>query len=90
MHRYVVVLPDSGIKYLTKIYSPEWRQSKGFEAKTGEGGKGAGEEGGERKSADASTMTEDPQRAANVVRVSSALQLSGSKSTDQLEDVADK
>ena len=27
----VVVLPDSGIKYLSKIYSPEWRQSNGFE-----------------------------------------------------------
>ena len=27
----VVVLPDSGIKYLSKIYSPEWRRSKGFE-----------------------------------------------------------
>lgn len=83
----VVVLPDSGIKYLSKIYSPDWRRSKGFEPE---------DEGGEQKegarkdgSADASTMTDDPQRSANLERISSALQMSGNQSTDPLEGIAD-
>ena len=60
----------------------EWRQSKGFEPKAEEGSATSA-------SADASTMTDkdDPQTSANMERISSALSLSGSKSSDQLDDV---
>ena len=74
----VAVLPDSGIKYLSKIYSPEWRQSKGFEAPK--------EDGTDSDESEA----QDPQQEMNAHRVSSALELAGSKSTDPLEDIADK
>eukprot|EP00740_Mantoniella_antarctica_P004475 CAMPEP_0181366236 /NCGR_PEP_ID=MMETSP1106-20121128/10568_1 /TAXON_ID=81844 /ORGANISM="Mantoniella antarctica, Strain SL-175" /LENGTH=354 /DNA_ID=CAMNT_0023481515 /DNA_START=49 /DNA_END=1113 /DNA_ORIENTATION=- len=81
----VVVLPDSGVKYLSKIYSPAWRRSKGFETQEDEADAPAGAD----TDADAGAAR-DPQRDANLARVSSAFKLSGTSNTDQLLNVVDK
>ena len=74
----VVVLPDSGIKYLSKIYSPEWRQSNGFEDDpvaddTTNGTNGTSSNGTDGTSTPARTPTPDPQQQNNVERVAEAL-----------------
>ena len=66
----VVVLPDSGIKYLSKIYSPEWRRSKGFEA-TPDDSKEPSEHGGD--AAEDPGDVPDPQVEINVERVAEAM-----------------
>ena len=66
----VVVLPDSGIKYLSKIYSPEWRQSNGFEDDPVADDTTNGTNG---TSTPARTPTPDPQQQNNVERVAEAL-----------------
>lgn len=66
----VVVLPDSGIKYLSKIYSPEWRRSKGFEAAPDES-KEPSEHGGD--AAEDPGDIPDPQVEINVERVAEAI-----------------
>ena len=80
----VAVLPDSGIKYLSKIYSPAWRKSKGF------GGDSEDEDGdapddsathGHCGGGDSPYRTStpdpnaDPQTTTNVERVAEALGL---------------
>jgi hypothetical protein len=74
----VVVLPDSGIKYLSKIYNLEWRQSNGFEDDpvaddTTNGTNGTSSNGTDGTSTPARTPTPDPQQQNNVERVAEAL-----------------
>jgi glutamate decarboxylase len=71
----VVVLPDSGIKYLSKIYSPEWRKSKGFGGDSEDEEREPAGEGDEREPSRVATPDPDadPQTATNVERVTEAL-----------------
>ena len=62
--------PGLGIKYLSKIYPPEWRRSKGFEA-TPDDSKEPSEHGGD--AAEDPGDVPDPQVEINVERVAEAM-----------------